>query len=300
MALALRASPMAGLAFWVSRIREPVKKDRRCWTDFSAVEDFPRNGSRFDLCILLCLCVCVCVFCWFFFCCDFLFCSKSLIKLTKTRIDVIRRKRNATQKFLRKDVADLLSNGLDINAYGRVFFFIFVFLLNFNYILSFRFADFADLWVWWISIRILVFWLVFGFRESSLNERIERNCFAYRELSFLFSRKRLNNRETEMYLKAKTRVLFCCGDSGGGTSAGGDPLVLLRFRWGMLRLGVEASFCHAKTEVRIVVTALFISSFVSFIARYDVRVFLLWVACSFVFIGYCIFDMSNVHSVLWS
>ncbi|KAK0570484.1 hypothetical protein LWI29_001915 [Acer saccharum] len=44
---------------------------------------------------------------------------KSLIKLTKSRIDVIRRKRNATQKFLKKDVADLLYNGLDINAYGR-------------------------------------------------------------------------------------------------------------------------------------------------------------------------------------
>ncbi|XP_062090761.1 uncharacterized protein LOC133797022 [Humulus lupulus] len=44
---------------------------------------------------------------------------KSLIKSTKTRIDVIRRKRNATQKFLKKDVADLLANGLDINAYGR-------------------------------------------------------------------------------------------------------------------------------------------------------------------------------------
>ncbi|KAM6582241.1 hypothetical protein CsatB_009243 [Cannabis sativa] len=44
---------------------------------------------------------------------------KSLIKLTKTRIDVIRRKKNATQKFLKKDVADLLANGLDINAYGR-------------------------------------------------------------------------------------------------------------------------------------------------------------------------------------
>ncbi|GMN50516.1 hypothetical protein TIFTF001_019673 [Ficus carica] len=29
------------------------------------------------------------------------------------------RKRNATQKFLRKDVVDLLANGLDINAYGR-------------------------------------------------------------------------------------------------------------------------------------------------------------------------------------
>ncbi|GAV82136.1 Ist1 domain-containing protein [Cephalotus follicularis] len=45
---------------------------------------------------------------------------KSLIKLIKSRIDVIRRKRNATQKFLKKDIADLLSNGLDINAYGRV------------------------------------------------------------------------------------------------------------------------------------------------------------------------------------
>ncbi|XP_048423349.1 LOW QUALITY PROTEIN: uncharacterized protein LOC125469697 [Pyrus x bretschneideri] len=44
---------------------------------------------------------------------------KTLIKLTKTRIDVIRRKRNATQKFLKKDIADLLSSGLDINAYGR-------------------------------------------------------------------------------------------------------------------------------------------------------------------------------------
>ncbi|XP_068343501.1 uncharacterized protein [Pyrus communis] len=44
---------------------------------------------------------------------------KSLIKSTKTRIDVIRRKRNATQKFLKKDIADLLTNGLDINAFGR-------------------------------------------------------------------------------------------------------------------------------------------------------------------------------------
>ncbi|XP_050366883.1 uncharacterized protein LOC126785286 [Argentina anserina] len=44
---------------------------------------------------------------------------KSLIKLTKSRIDVIRRKRNASQKFLKKDIADLLANGLDINAYGR-------------------------------------------------------------------------------------------------------------------------------------------------------------------------------------
>ncbi|KAK8470515.1 hypothetical protein PHAVU_004G163100 [Phaseolus vulgaris] len=44
---------------------------------------------------------------------------KSLIKLTKNRIDVIRRKRKATEKFLAKDIADLLANGLDVNAYGR-------------------------------------------------------------------------------------------------------------------------------------------------------------------------------------
>ncbi|CAN0901592.1 IST1-like protein [Linum grandiflorum] len=44
---------------------------------------------------------------------------KSLIKQNKSRIDVIRRKRSATLKFLKKDVADLLTNGLEINAYGR-------------------------------------------------------------------------------------------------------------------------------------------------------------------------------------
>ncbi|KAK6941525.1 Vacuolar protein sorting-associated protein Ist1 [Dillenia turbinata] len=44
---------------------------------------------------------------------------KSSIKVTRTRIDGIRRKKNATLKFLKKDIADLLANGLDINAYGR-------------------------------------------------------------------------------------------------------------------------------------------------------------------------------------
>lgn len=51
---------------------------------------------------------------------SFYFCSKGLIKLTKSRIDVIKRKRKATEKFLKKDIADLLANGLDINAFGRV------------------------------------------------------------------------------------------------------------------------------------------------------------------------------------
>lgn len=52
-------------------------------------------------------------------------CSKSLVKLTKSRIDVIRRKKKATLKFLKKDIADLLANGLDINAYGRVILFVY-------------------------------------------------------------------------------------------------------------------------------------------------------------------------------
>ncbi|KAK9281429.1 hypothetical protein L1049_004331 [Liquidambar formosana] len=44
---------------------------------------------------------------------------KSWIKPTKVRIEVIKKKRNAMQKYLRNDIADLLRNGLDINAYGR-------------------------------------------------------------------------------------------------------------------------------------------------------------------------------------
>lgn len=51
------------------------------------------------------------------FVCDI---SKSEIKMTRRRIEIIKRKRNAMQKFLRNDVADLLKNGLDSNAYGRV------------------------------------------------------------------------------------------------------------------------------------------------------------------------------------
>ncbi|KAL4583900.1 hypothetical protein LXL04_008485 [Taraxacum kok-saghyz] len=45
---------------------------------------------------------------------------KSEIKLTRRRIEIIKRKRDAMQKFLRNDVADLLKKGLDSNAYGRV------------------------------------------------------------------------------------------------------------------------------------------------------------------------------------
>ncbi|CAL0322037.1 unnamed protein product [Lupinus luteus] len=44
---------------------------------------------------------------------------KSHARLIKTRLEVIRKKRNAVQKFLKKDIADLLKSGLDYNAYGR-------------------------------------------------------------------------------------------------------------------------------------------------------------------------------------
>ncbi|EOA16104.1 hypothetical protein CARUB_v10004237mg [Capsella rubella] len=46
--------------------------------------------------------------------------GKPLIKLTKNRIDVLRRKKTATIKFLKKDLADLVINGHDANAYSRV------------------------------------------------------------------------------------------------------------------------------------------------------------------------------------
>ncbi|XP_077216504.1 uncharacterized protein LOC143851069 [Tasmannia lanceolata] len=44
---------------------------------------------------------------------------KSLIKLIRSRIDMIKRKRNAMLKYLKKDISDLLKNGLDKNAYSR-------------------------------------------------------------------------------------------------------------------------------------------------------------------------------------
>ncbi|KAI3777567.1 hypothetical protein L1987_47367 [Smallanthus sonchifolius] len=52
--------------------------------------------------------------------------SKSLIKPTRTRTVVLRRREEAKHRFLKEDLAKLLANGLDVNAYGRVM------LLNFN------------------------------------------------------------------------------------------------------------------------------------------------------------------------
>ncbi|XP_059287645.1 uncharacterized protein LOC132040961 [Lycium ferocissimum] len=44
---------------------------------------------------------------------------KSTMKLTKTRIVMIRKKRDAMLKYLKNDMADLLKSGVDVNAYGR-------------------------------------------------------------------------------------------------------------------------------------------------------------------------------------
>lgn len=44
---------------------------------------------------------------------------KHLLKLSKTRVETIIKKRNAVQKYLKNDIAELLRNGLDVNAYGR-------------------------------------------------------------------------------------------------------------------------------------------------------------------------------------
>ncbi|KAL2539249.1 Regulator of Vps4 activity in the MVB pathway protein [Abeliophyllum distichum] len=44
---------------------------------------------------------------------------KSAIMATKTRVEMIRKKRNATQKYMWNDIAHLLAKGFDINAYQR-------------------------------------------------------------------------------------------------------------------------------------------------------------------------------------
>ncbi|XVE70351.1 hypothetical protein DITRI_Ditri10aG0065700 [Diplodiscus trichospermus] len=69
---------------------------------------------------------------------------KSLIKVIKSRIDVIRRKRSATLKFLKKDIADLLANGLEINAYGRVEGYIAELLLSSCYDFVEKCCDFVS------------------------------------------------------------------------------------------------------------------------------------------------------------
>lgn len=59
--------------------------------------------------------------------------SKALIKTTRARIEVVRRRAEAQQRFLKEDLVKLLSNGLDINAYGKVMHytpFLVIFLIS--------------------------------------------------------------------------------------------------------------------------------------------------------------------------
>jgi len=42
-----------------------------------------------------------------------------LVKITKTRVDTVKRKKNSVCKYLKNDIVDLLKNSLDYNAYGR-------------------------------------------------------------------------------------------------------------------------------------------------------------------------------------
>ncbi|KAL1199375.1 hypothetical protein V5N11_015758 [Cardamine amara subsp. amara] len=44
---------------------------------------------------------------------------KSLVKITKTRVETVKRKKNSVCKYLKNDIVDLLKNSLDYNAYGR-------------------------------------------------------------------------------------------------------------------------------------------------------------------------------------
>ncbi|XP_039070935.1 uncharacterized protein LOC120217984 [Hibiscus syriacus] len=44
---------------------------------------------------------------------------KSALRINKVRLETIKKKRNAVENFLKKDIADLLKNDLDYNAYGR-------------------------------------------------------------------------------------------------------------------------------------------------------------------------------------
>ncbi|KAJ0231013.1 hypothetical protein HA466_0301770 [Hirschfeldia incana] len=44
---------------------------------------------------------------------------KYLVKITKARVETVKRKKNSVCKYLKKDIVDLLNNSLDYNAYGR-------------------------------------------------------------------------------------------------------------------------------------------------------------------------------------
>ena len=52
--------------------------------------------------------------------------SNSALRMNKVRLEIIKKKRNAVEKYLKNDIAELLRNGLDYNAYGRVITFVLI------------------------------------------------------------------------------------------------------------------------------------------------------------------------------
>ncbi|QCE08953.1 bile acid:Na+ symporter [Vigna unguiculata] len=66
---------------------------------------------------------------------------KSRLKLINTRLETIGKKRKAVEKFLKKDIVDLLRNALDYNAYGRAEGFLVEQNMSFCYELVGKFAN---------------------------------------------------------------------------------------------------------------------------------------------------------------
>jgi hypothetical protein len=76
--------------------------------------------------------------------------SKRCLKLIKTRLETIRKKKNAVQKFLKNDVVDLLRNSFDYNAYGRVIIFSFYFCVHSWFLINFSLHFFSSFFVTFI------------------------------------------------------------------------------------------------------------------------------------------------------
>lgn len=102
--------------------------------------------------------------------------SKPLIKATRTRIEVVRRRAEAKQRFLKEDLAKLLTNGLDINAYGRVRIFLplMISLLHVFVICCYAAASF--LYRFW-NLRVCIYsyscFIIFFLWESWIWSRID-------------------------------------------------------------------------------------------------------------------------------
>ena len=97
---------------------------------------------------------------WFFLFSFFFWYSKSNLKLLKVRLEGIKKKKNAVQKYLKSDIVDLLRNNLDINAYGRVSFSIICFSL---YEIQYLFFPSFSMILW----PCLVFFFFFFWKSFS-------------------------------------------------------------------------------------------------------------------------------------